>query len=92
MFDHQDASTLLATAAEMREIETAAVARGATWRGLMLTAGKRIAEVCLRWLGSNTSQRVLVLCGPGTNGGDGLVVACHLAQQGWQVRCLLWNR
>jgi hydroxyethylthiazole kinase-like uncharacterized protein yjeF len=85
-------SCLLVTASEMREIEAAAVVRGATWRGLMQTAGRRVAESALEWLGRDTTQRVLVLCGSGNNGGDGLVVAHHLAAHGWRVRCLLWNR
>lgn len=85
-------STLLVTAEDMRAIEAAAVERGATWRGLMETAGLRIAEAALEWLGPDEPQKVVVLCGPGNNGGDGLVVARHLAAHGWSVRCLLWKR
>ena len=84
--------SLLVTAEEMRAIESAAVERGATWRGLMEVAGSRVASAAIDWLGPDTRQRVLVLCGPGNNGGDGLVVARHLAQHGWGARCLLWKR
>lgn len=86
------AGTLLVTASEMRAIESAAVSRGATWQGLMESAGMRVAYAIIDWLGSTSRQRVLILCGPGNNGGDGLVVARHLAIHGWEVRCLLWKR
>lgn len=84
--------SLLVTAEEMRSIETAAVERGATWHGLMDLAGRCVAEALIKQLGTGSRQSVLVLCGPGNNGGDGLVVARHLAEHGWSVECLLWRR
>ncbi|MEP6774206.1 MAG: NAD(P)H-hydrate epimerase [Chloroflexota bacterium] len=82
----------LVTAAEMHAIEEQAVDRGATWHGLMDTAGKKLAAAVIGRLGPQTEQRVLVLVGPGNNGGDGLVAARHLSRHGWEVRCLLWER
>jgi NAD(P)H-hydrate epimerase len=83
---------LLVTAAEMRAIEAEAVSRGATWQGLMERAGEQVARLSIEWLGPETEQRVLVLAGPGNNGGDALVVARHLADHGWPVRLRTWHR
>lgn len=85
-------SVPLVTAAEMRAIEEQAIERGATWHGLMDTADEKLAAAVLDWMGPETEQRVLVLVGPGNNGGDGLVAARHLSRHGWEVRCLLWKR
>jgi NAD(P)H-hydrate epimerase len=82
----------LVTAAEMRAMEEQAVKQGETWHGLMDTAGEKLAAAVLDWLGPDTQQRVMVLVGPGNNGGDGLVAARHLSRHGWEVRCLLWRR
>lgn len=84
--------TVLVTAEEMRAIERIAVQSGATWEGLMDLAGEAVARNTVSWLGAETEQRVLVLAGPGNNGGDALVVAHHLFDHGWQVRCLVWSR
>jgi NAD(P)H-hydrate epimerase len=83
---------LLVTAEEMRRLESDAVERGATWESLMEVAGSRIAQAMVPRLEAPANPRVLVLSGPGNNGGDGLVVARHLADRGWQVRCLTWHR
>lgn len=79
--------TEVLTTAEMRALETAAMASGAaTGLELMERAGTAVAgAIRLRW---PRAGRVTVLCGPGNNGGDGYVVARHLAQAGWRVRVL----
>ncbi len=76
----------------MRAIEAQAVAQGATYEGLMERAGQEIARLAINRLGAETNERVLVLSGPGNNGGDALVAARYLRQHGWEVRCYTWSR
>lgn len=82
----------LVTVAQMRALEQAAVDAGATWAGLMEQAGLGVALECIRALGDPHEARVVVLAGPGNNGGDALVVARHLADAGCAVRLYLWRR
>ena len=57
---------------------------------LMESAGRVSAEIVVEHLGSQTpGAEVLVVCGAGNNGGDGFVVARHLAQAGVAVRVCL---
>jgi Uncharacterized conserved protein len=74
----------IVTAEQMRAIEEAAVACGATWSGLMEQAGAGVARVALEVSGDPGGCRALVLVGPGNNGGDGLVAARLLHDAGMQ--------
>ena len=80
---------LVLTAAEMRAAD-AAVARalGVPTSRLMETAGRGVAAIVRRELGSATG-RVTIVCGGGSNGGDGFVAARQLALTGLSVRVLL---
>lgn len=71
------------TAAAMRAAEEAAMAGGASVEVLMERAGEALAEAVFRFAGP---MPVLVLAGPGNNGGDGRVAARHLAERGADVR------
>ncbi|HEU4958785.1 MAG TPA: NAD(P)H-hydrate dehydratase [Sphingomonas sp.] len=73
----------IVTAAEMRAAEERAIAGGTSVEVLMDRAGKGVATA-VRRLASGHS--VLVLCGPGNNGGDGYVAAAALAEAGLKVR------
>ena len=57
---------------------------------LMENAGGAVAGFCLRQYAA--AERVLVLCGKGNNGGDGLVAARMLAVAGVEVEVLLLGR
>jgi NAD(P)H-hydrate epimerase len=63
---------------EMRVLDRNAQYAGISTLELMEAAGKAVAEVA-RSEFSVTGKRVLVVCGPGNNGGDGLVTARFLA-------------
>ncbi|KAK8071724.1 hypothetical protein PG996_005072 [Apiospora saccharicola] len=51
---------------------------------LMELAGLSVSQVVYRVHPRNKGNRVLVACGPGNNGGDGLVAARHLRHYGYQ--------
>ncbi|MSQ42389.1 MAG: NAD(P)H-hydrate dehydratase [Dehalococcoidia bacterium] len=72
----------LVTAAQMRALEEAAVRAGISEQALMERAGLAAAQEAWVLIGATEGRRVLVLVGPGRNGGDGLVAARHLAAWG----------
>ncbi len=56
---------------------------------LMENAGLAVAQEAWLLLGELTDRRIAVLCGPGNNGGDGLVAARHLTEWGAAVTVVL---
>jgi NAD(P)H-hydrate epimerase len=73
----------LLTSAEMRAAEGRVIALGTPGLTLMERAGAATARAAERLV--SEGGRVLVLCGPGNNGGDGYVVARDLAASGFEV-------
>lgn len=71
------------TAAEMRAAEAASMAAGTSVDDLMARAGRALADAVWRF---GSGRPVLVLCGPGNNGGDGYVAARQLRAKGVAVR------
>ncbi|WP_194952644.1 NAD(P)H-hydrate dehydratase [Sphingopyxis solisilvae] len=71
------------TSAAMREAEAACAAQGTSLSELMERAGAAVADTAWRMA---AGAPVLILCGPGNNGGDGYVAARILAARGAAVR------
>lgn len=71
------------TAAQMRAAEQRVVDAGVSVQELMEQAGAGVAEAVRRF---GAGAPVLILCGPGNNGGDGYVAARVLREQGVAVR------
>lgn len=73
----------LLTPQQMYAADQAAIAAGTSGVELMDAAGLAVAMAVRRhW----PTGPVAVLCGPGNNGGDGLVAARYLRSWGWPVR------
>jgi hydroxyethylthiazole kinase-like uncharacterized protein yjeF len=75
--------TALLTPTQMAVADQAAARHGHPGPALMEAAGRTVARAIQRCIGR---CRVLVLAGPGNNGGDGYIAARLLAQEGWPVR------
>ena len=77
--------TKIVTVAQMKVIEVAAGKAGVTVAMMMDSAGHAVAESILAQIMTPAEQKVVVLCGTGNNGGDGLVAANRLAEAGATV-------
>jgi ADP-dependent NAD(P)H-hydrate dehydratase / NAD(P)H-hydrate epimerase len=74
----------LLTTTEMAACDRAAVTAGVASLDLMERAGAAVAAAACRLLAPG-GRRILVLAGPGNNGGDGFVAARLLAADGFDV-------
>ena len=73
----------LLTTAEMTDADRLTSAGGVTGFALMENAGRAVAERVAAVL---KRRRVVIVAGPGNNGGDGFVAARFLAERGYAVR------
>jgi hydroxyethylthiazole kinase-like uncharacterized protein yjeF len=84
-------SIKIVTTAEMRAIEAAADSGGVSYAQMMENAGRAVAQAIDEWMGA-AGATILVLVGPGNNGGDGLVAARYLSEMGATVHVYVWKR
>ncbi|MBI3704217.1 MAG: NAD(P)H-hydrate dehydratase [Rhizobiales bacterium] len=73
----------LLTTTEMAEADRLTTAGGTPGIDLMENAGRAVADAVSAVL---QGRRVVIVAGPGNNGGDGFVAARHLAERGYEVR------
>ncbi len=72
--------------AEMQRADQLTIAAGTPGFELMLSAGQAVAEAAQALVEEGP---ILVVAGPGNNGGDGFVAAAELAAQGREVSVIL---
>src|SRR5580704_6663609 len=77
----------LLTNAEMAQADRLAIASGTAGIDLMERAGRAVADTAVAL--QPAARRVVVIAGPGNNGGDGFVAARLLAERRYQVEVLL---
>lgn len=84
----------LYTIEQMRELERRADEAGHSYDSMMALAGGAVARAAAALGGSVGTHplSIVVLAGPGNNGGDGLVAARELAMAGHRVTVAIWNR
>ena len=79
------------TVEKSRYLENKTDEGGTSFAEMMERAGRGTARAIQRRIGAR-GKRVLILVGPGNNGGDGLVAAHYLWEMGARVTCYLWKR
>ncbi len=84
---------LVATPEQMRSFDETAIQKF-EMPGLLLmeNAGRAFVDALVVEYGTVSGRHALVLCGKGNNGGDGFVIARHLANRGAQVHVILLGK
>jgi len=78
------------TAEQMRDLDQRAVReRGLPSLRLMENAGQAVAEAAFQMTEPCPDRPIVIVCGRGSNGGDGFVAARHLAKLGRAVQVFL---
>jgi len=79
------------TAAQMQQVDRLTTERyGVPSLALMESAGRSVTEFLASRFYPLDQQRIVILCGRGNNGGDGLVIARLLRERGLAPRVLLF--
>jgi ADP-dependent NAD(P)H-hydrate dehydratase / NAD(P)H-hydrate epimerase len=83
----------IVTAGQMKMIEIDCEKYGVSLEQLMENAGRAVAQETRNILGELVNHNILILVGPGNNGGDGLVAARYLFDWGaGRVKILLCGK
>ncbi len=80
------------TVNQMRQVEQDCAKIGLPTDVLMENAGRAVAEEVRKILSTIDQQQILILIGPGNNGGDGLVAARYLHDWGARVSLYLFSQ
>ena len=82
----------VATSQEMQNLDKFIIEKlGIPPEVLMERAGLGVAEKISEYFPVENFSRVLILCGPGNNGGDGFVCARYLSEKNYEVEVLLFS-
>ncbi len=82
----------IVTSEQMHRIDQDCAKLGLPTNVLMENAGKAVAEEVRQILSTADQKNILILIGPGNNGGDGLVAARYLHDWGAQVSLYLCDQ
>ncbi|OIO91005.1 MAG: NAD(P)H-hydrate dehydratase [Anaerolineae bacterium CG2_30_64_16] len=82
----------LVSVEEMRRIEQATDAGGHSYAAMMDMAGHAVANMVNTLVLFNPERAILILVGPGNNGGDGLVAGRYLREEEHQITVYVWKR